>query len=426
MLDVHWYPEAHGTNNIRITEQDNRAATVAARLQAPRSLWDPTYTESSWITQYSTLRPDQSAPATAAARSTTNYPGTKLAITEYNYGGGNHISGGIAEADVLGIFGREDVFAANEWPLAADESFIGGAFSMFRNYDGANGDLRRYVDPARRPTTCPAPVVYASLDSTNPNVMTIVAINKTSNSRTAGISLAHTLFGSSASVYQLTSASSTPQSAGTIAITDPTNFEYTMLPYSVTTLRVNLLPAPAATSTSFNFETAPNTIQIGFNSNVFASLDSGDLHVTQQGGSDIAATLVDYNTATNTATFTLPTPLPDGNFIATINAADVTDLAGRPLAGNVSYNFSFLMADANNDGHVNLLDFNILAANFNQSNRTFSQGDFNYDGQTNLLDFNILAARFNTALAATAPTVALAGLKGAGRMLDSLRSDVLA
>ena len=32
-----------------ITEKDVSPKTVAARLQAPRSLWDPTYTEKSWI-----------------------------------------------------------------------------------------------------------------------------------------------------------------------------------------------------------------------------------------------------------------------------------------------------------------------------------------------------------------------------------------
>ena len=48
VLDVHWYPEARGTK--RITEKDNSPKTVAARLQAPRSLWDPTYMEKSWIT----------------------------------------------------------------------------------------------------------------------------------------------------------------------------------------------------------------------------------------------------------------------------------------------------------------------------------------------------------------------------------------
>jgi len=38
-LDVHWYPEAKGAR--RITERDTSPKTAAARLQAPRSLWDP-------------------------------------------------------------------------------------------------------------------------------------------------------------------------------------------------------------------------------------------------------------------------------------------------------------------------------------------------------------------------------------------------
>mgnify|MGYP003578635410 CR=1 FL=1 len=54
----------------------------------------------------------------------------------------------------------------------------------------------------------------------------------------------------------------------------------------------------------------------------------------------------------------------------------------------------------NLDGLVNLSDFNILATNFGQSNRTFSRGDFNYDGTVNLQDFNILASRFGTVLEA--------------------------
>ena len=177
MLDVHWYPEATG-GGVRITEQNNTDAVVAARLQAPRSLWDPTYTETSWITQWSTLGPIQLLPR-LRGKITQNYPGTKLAITEYNYGGGNHISGGIAQADVLGILGRDGVFAANVWRLASDESFIQGGFRMFRNFDGIN---RSFGDTSVRATTdnIAGSSVYASLDSADSNVLYVVAINKTS------------------------------------------------------------------------------------------------------------------------------------------------------------------------------------------------------------------------------------------------------
>ena len=41
-----------------------------------------------------------------------HYPGTKLAFMEYSFGGGDDITGAIAEADALGIFAREGVYAA--------------------------------------------------------------------------------------------------------------------------------------------------------------------------------------------------------------------------------------------------------------------------------------------------------------------------
>ncbi|HJT25757.1 MAG TPA: glycoside hydrolase family 44 protein, partial [bacterium] len=56
-LDLHWYPEATGpetisgsVTQIRILNNDTTYGVDVARMQAPRSLWDPTYTESSWIT----------------------------------------------------------------------------------------------------------------------------------------------------------------------------------------------------------------------------------------------------------------------------------------------------------------------------------------------------------------------------------------
>jgi len=35
------------------------------------------------------------------------YPGLKIGITEYNWGGEDDISGALALADILGVFGRE-------------------------------------------------------------------------------------------------------------------------------------------------------------------------------------------------------------------------------------------------------------------------------------------------------------------------------
>jgi autotransporter-associated beta strand protein len=67
-----------------------------------------------------------------------------------------------------------------------------------------------------------------------------------------------------------------------------------------------------------------------------------------------------------------------------------------------------LLGDANLDGLVNGSDFNILAANFNQSVTGWDEGDFNYDGLVNGADFLDLAANFNQGAsgAATAGDVA--------------------
>jgi hypothetical protein len=235
VLDLHWYPEAESSDNIRITGTETTPSVVAARLQAPRSLWDPSYSEHSWITEDWLGGPIVLIPS-MLKKIKRNYPGTKLAFTEYDYGGGNHISGGIAQADVLGIFGREGVFAAMQWPLEDVETFVAGAFNMYLNYDGAGG---AFGDTSVSATTdnVADTSVYASRDSDNPNRLVLVAINKTANPIAATFTLQHAPAVTQAAIYRLTSASASPQGVGTQAVSG--SFNYTMPPYSVTTLNLN-------------------------------------------------------------------------------------------------------------------------------------------------------------------------------------------
>ena len=233
VLDVHWYPEATG-NGIRITGDDTTAPVVDARKQAPRSLWDPTYTETSWITQFSTNGPIRLLPR-LNDKITANYPGTRLALTEYNYGAGGHISGAIAQADVLGIFGRENIFAATLWRLSGNNNFIYGGFDMYRNYDGTNGS---FGDTSIRASTSDlaSATVYGSVNAADATRMVIVAINKSDSAQTAGIAVTHTVQFHTAQVYQLTSANSVPQRQADINITLTNAFQYNMPANSVTTL----------------------------------------------------------------------------------------------------------------------------------------------------------------------------------------------
>jgi hypothetical protein len=78
--------------------------------------------------------------------------------------------------------------------------------------------------------------VYASLDSTNPNRMVVMAINRTTSAKTAAISLTYDRVFDHAEVYQLTSASSNPVHLADIRPTALNALDYTMPAYSVTTL----------------------------------------------------------------------------------------------------------------------------------------------------------------------------------------------
>jgi mannan endo-1,4-beta-mannosidase len=185
-LDVHWYPEARGT--ARITDEDASRATIEARLQAPRSLWDPKYTERSWIAQEA-RKPIRLIPW---LRDTIQrrYPGTEIALTEYNYGATTHVSGALAQVDVLGVLGREGVYLATYWGKGAGVGtlppYIASAFRMYRNYDGKGG---RYGDTAIKASVKDDELasVFASTDSKDPRVLTVIAINKTQQKRFDGV-----------------------------------------------------------------------------------------------------------------------------------------------------------------------------------------------------------------------------------------------
>jgi hypothetical protein len=416
VLDLHWYPEAQG-GGVRITENNNTAAVVAARLQAPRSLWDPTYTETSWITQYSTQGPINLLTR-IKAKIAANYPGTDLSITEYNYGGGNHISGGIAQADVLGIFGREGVFAANEWPLNGDESYIAGGFRMFRNYDG-NGS--NFGDTSIRAATSDATTssVYASIDSSDPNVMTIVAINKTAAANTANINLAGRAFGTTfAPRYQLTSASATPQNTTGVTVTSQSGFSFSMPAYSVSTIRVQLAPVPVSTSSVHEYETSPNVLRFRFNSDVSASLSPSDLTIQRIGGGTISASGVTFSGTD--ALFTLPTGLVDGEYVATLHKEGVADSNGVPLSADATLNFFSLAGDVNRDRSVNFDDLLIVAQNYGQAGRSFSQGNLDYDsaGNVDFDDLLLLAQHYNTTLVTSSPVAKSSTARRSGAMID--------
>jgi hypothetical protein len=150
-LDVHYYPQAPG-----VVGNGSDPATRALRIRSTRSLWDPTYRDESWIDATVMLIPRLEHWIAAA------YPGTKLAITEYNWGGEEDASGAVALAEVLGIFGQEGVDLASYWTYPPPQSPAGAAFRLYRNYDGRGATF----GDVSLPVSAPGPIAaYAARHS---------------------------------------------------------------------------------------------------------------------------------------------------------------------------------------------------------------------------------------------------------------------
>jgi len=192
-LDVHAYPQADGI----FSDDPGDAATQALRLRSTRALWDPSYVDESWIGQPIFLIPRMQAWVDGS------YPGTKLALTEYNWGALGYLNGALAQADLLGIFGREGLDLATLWgPPAADQPGA-FAFRIYRNYDGA-GSRFGETSVSAASTDQDRLAVYAAQRAGG--TLTAVVINKTGAPLTSEVTLSNVPVASAAQVYRYSAA----------------------------------------------------------------------------------------------------------------------------------------------------------------------------------------------------------------------------
>jgi hypothetical protein len=202
LLDVfteHFYASPAGV--VTFDGTPGTAAVQAARLRSTRSLWDSTYVEENWIGQW--YPPIQLIP-TFHKWVNQYYPGTKIGITEYNWGGLNSINGALAQADVLGIFGREALDIATLWGPPQTNWVGANSFRIYRNYDGAGS---RYGDTWVSSTSGDQTLLalYGS-QRTSDSAVTLIAVNKTASDIHAALSLADFPPGGPVRIYQLTPA----------------------------------------------------------------------------------------------------------------------------------------------------------------------------------------------------------------------------
>ena len=194
-LDVHVYPQVNGV----YSESLGDASVQAARLRSTRQLWDPTYVHEGWIGQPVYLVPRMKSWVS------TYYPGTKTAITEYNWGALDYMNGALAQADILGIFGREGLDLATLWGPPDSTNAPGiFAFRMYRNYDGAGSAFgETSVQAASADQSQLA--IYAAQRAAD-NALTIMVVNKTSGDLTSSIALSNFQSSGAAQVWRYSSA----------------------------------------------------------------------------------------------------------------------------------------------------------------------------------------------------------------------------
>ncbi len=168
VFDVHYYA------------QD--CATDDAKLQAARSLYDPTYVENSWLQPWN----GQYFPFLAKLQESIAkyYPGTKLAVTEYNLADisnekitGKSVISAIAETEALGAFAMNDVYLATYWGTLPDCPYVESAINLYTNYDGEGASFgNTLVESSTEDLSKSAS--FASINDKDDSEVTVVISNK--------------------------------------------------------------------------------------------------------------------------------------------------------------------------------------------------------------------------------------------------------
>jgi hypothetical protein len=200
-LDLHTYFAANDAMLKPAGTSDQQRAVV----DSTRVFWDPTYTDPHFRNPENYAEPLAPQMIPRMKRwAAANYPGTKIAITEYNWGAPEHISGAVAQADILGIFGREGLDLGSLWgPPNLNEPLM-FAFKIFRNCDdngAAFGDTSLRASSADQSKLS----IYAARRTAD-HTVTVVVINKTFGDLRADLKLDHFKARGPAGGYQYSGA----------------------------------------------------------------------------------------------------------------------------------------------------------------------------------------------------------------------------
>jgi uncharacterized protein (TIGR03437 family) len=198
-LDVHAYI---APSTLSSSAGDSTMETL--RMTSTRAFWDPNYIVPGGGIYDATG--SQVAPQMVPQLQqwvNASYPGTKTAITEYSWGALNSITGAIAQADILGIFGAYGLGLGTLWGAPATTDPGAFAFKIFLNYDGIGSQFGGTGISAV--TTDPDTLSIFAAQRAD-SALTILVLNKTTGNISDTINLANFVPAGTAQVWQYSSA----------------------------------------------------------------------------------------------------------------------------------------------------------------------------------------------------------------------------
>jgi hypothetical protein len=171
VFDFHWYPQGQVNGQGVYLGRGADTRLNGLRLRSTRDLWDQHYPPESWIAS------DKNAP-TAVVPRIQNWiakynPPMELAIGEYNFGGSDNITGGLAQAECFGLFARHRLDLAFIWQSPEGSQEL--AWQLFRSYDGNKASFgEEYL---RSESSHPDLAIFAARRKSD-GAVTVAAINK--------------------------------------------------------------------------------------------------------------------------------------------------------------------------------------------------------------------------------------------------------
>lgn len=172
VVDVHYYAQDCSTDD--------------GKLQAARSLYDESYVENSWLQPYY----GKYFPLLPTIQESIDkyYPGTKIAISEYNLADisnekttGKNVLSAIAEAEALGAFAENNVYFATYWGTLPECPYVESAINLYTNYDGKGSDFGNTLVEAKTDDLSES-AAFAAIDGNDDSTVDVVLSNKNKTS----------------------------------------------------------------------------------------------------------------------------------------------------------------------------------------------------------------------------------------------------